>query len=140
MVNGAGYMGENGYNRNIPIEKKLELVQKIRKEHQMNQSAVRGREAYLYGRYPVSEKNSYSAFYTEEDSRLEEAANRSVSFSALKIRLAAAVLLFAVFYSASSQDKSFFGMDAAQIYETVEMDYSANLFDFMDKIPYTLHE
>lgn len=124
----------DGYDGNISIERKLALVRKIRQEHQMNQNAVKGREAYLYG-------NRYQGQYDmSEEGRAEEMSKSEASFSTLKFRITAAAFLFGIFYTALIQNKSFMGVSISQIYQSVETDYSANLFDFMNQIPYTLHE
>lgn len=124
-------MDRGGYNGGgISIERKLELIQKIRQEHQMNQNTVKGREAFLYG-------NKYVA--SNDAERLETGESDAV-VSTLKLRIAMAALLFGIFYSTVSQGESFMGIDASQVYTAIETDYSANLFDFMEEIPYTLHE
>lgn len=100
----------------------------------MNQNTVRGREAFLYG-------NAYEpSYHTAERGGMLPAEETVYSFSAWKMRMTAALLLFAVFYSAFSNQESLFGISVSQIYEAVEEDYSANLFAFMNEIPYTLHE
>ena len=124
-------MDRDGYNGGgISIERKLELIQKIRQEHQMNQNTVRGREAFLYG-------NKYAV--SGDTERLEMGESDTV-VSTLKLRIAMAALLFGIFYSTVLQDGSFMGINASQVYAVIETDYSANLFDFMEEIPYTLHE
>ena len=114
----------------VSIEKKLQMIQKIRQEHQMNQNAVRGREAVLYG-------NKYNIFPETERS---ENGSEGIYVSTFRLRISAALLLFILFYSVASGDKTFFGINASQVYMAIETDYSANLFDFMEEIPYTLHE
>lgn len=117
-------------NSHISSDKKLQLVRKIREEHQINQNTIRGREAFLYG------KNvPYESF---QETGLDNMQDMEVPVSTFRLRMAAALLLFGVFYSVFSQGKTIFGMNAAQIYEAVETDYSPILFDFMDEIPYTL--
>ncbi len=116
----------------VSIDKKLQLVRKIREEHQMNQNTLRGREAFLYG------KNiPYESF---QDTGLDGMQDMEAPVSTFRLRIVAALLLFGVFYSSFSQDKTVLGVSAAEIYEAVETDYSPILFDFMNEIPYTLHE
>lgn len=116
----------------ISSDKKLQLVRKIREEHKMNRDTVRGREAFLYG------KNvPYESFQEADMDNIQDA---ELPASTFRLRIAAALLLFAVFYTAFSQNRTILGINTAQVYEAVETDYSPILFDFMDKIPYTLHE
>ncbi|MCI9430228.1 MAG: hypothetical protein HFI94_08835 [Lachnospiraceae bacterium] len=116
----------------VSSEKKLQLIRRIRQEHQMNQNTIRGREAFLYGK-----NNLYESFSDAESGEMPES---ELPISTFRLRMAAALLLFGLFYMVSSRDKSFFGIDTQQVYEAVEKDYSSILFDFMDEIPYTLHE
>lgn len=127
-------MKRTGYDGSISVERKLELARKIRQEHQANQNIVRGRAAYLYG------TQSNSLFALPEEQGMTEMSEHLYPISALKLRITAAMLLFGIFYTALVQNKSFMGVSVSQIYQAVEMDYSANLFDFMNEIPYTLHE
>ena len=119
-------------NSHISSEKKLQLVRKIREEHQMNRDTVRGREAFLYGR-----NVPYESF---QDAGMDGMQDGELPVSTFRLRTAAALLLFAFFYTAFSQNKTIFGLDTQQVYESVETDYSPILFDFMEQIPYTLHE
>lgn len=116
----------------ISSDKKLQLVRKIREEHQMNRNTIRGREAFLYG------KNiPYEAFQEAGPDNIPET---ELPVSTFRFRMAAALLLFAAFCTLASKDRTVFGIDASQVYEAVETDYSSNLFDFIEEIPYTLHE
>lgn len=115
----------------ISAEKKLQLIHQIRKEHQQNQNAVRGREAFLYGNTP------YISF---QESEPKDTARPQIQGSGFPIRVAAAFLLFGIFYAATVKDTPVFGILPAKIYEMVEKDYSPILFDFIGEIPYTLHE
>ena len=81
--------------------------------------------------------NLYESFSDAESGEMPES---ELPISTFRLRMAAALLLFGLFYMVSSRDKSFFGIDTQQVYEAVEKDYSSILFDFMDEIPYTLHE
>lgn len=115
----------------VSSEKKLQLIRRIREENEMNQNTIRGREAFLYGK-----QMPYESF---RDSRGEGEMGETV-ISTFRLRMAAALLLFGVFYSLVSKDTTLFGIDSDQVYEAVETDYSPILFDFMNQIPYTLHE
>lgn len=116
----------------VSSEKKLQLIRRIREEHEMNQNTIRGREAFLYG------KNvPYESFREQETGKNGEDTGYISTF---RLRMAAALLLFAAFSSLAIKDKTFFGIDREQVYEAVETDYSPILFDFMNEIPYTLHE
>jgi len=116
----------------ISSEKKLQLIRRIRQEQQINQNTMRGREAFLYGK-----SNSYEPYPDMESDEVPEA---ELPVSTFRLRMAAALLLFALFYMVSSRDGTIFGIGPAQVYEAVEKDYSSILFDFMDEIPYTLRE
>ena len=116
----------------VSSEKKLQLIRRIRQEHQMNRNTIRGREAFLYGK-----SNSYEPDYDMEPENIQDS---QLPVSTFRLRMAAALLLFALFYMVSSREKTFFGIDTQQVYEAVEKDYSSILFDFMEEIPYTLHE
>ena len=116
----------------VSSEKKLQLIRRIREENEMNQNTIRGREAFLYGK-----QTPYVSF---RDGRGEGDAENMPAVSTFRLRITAALLLFGVFYSLVSRDAALFGIDSEQIYEAVETDYSPILFDFMNQIPYTLHE
>ena len=116
----------------VSAEKKLQLIRQIRKEHQMNQNMVRGREAFLYG------NKEYIPF--NEVPEVKEKAEDKISISTFRLRLSAALLLFGIFYSFVSQNKDIFGVSVSEVYAMIETDYSPILFDFMEEIPYTLHE
>ncbi len=116
----------------ISVDKKLQLIRRIRQEHQANRNTIRGREAFLYGR-----NTSYESFHEPED---EIAPELEMPVSTFRLRAAAALLLFAFLYFASSRNETVFGIAPSRIREAVETDYSAILFDFMEDIPYTLHE
>lgn len=116
----------------ISTDKKLQLIRKIRQEHQMNRNTIRGRESFLYGKSMT--------FESFQDMDMENALDMDLSVSTFRFRIAAALLLFGFFYMVSSRGESVFGIQPAKVYEAVETDYSPILFDFMDNIPYTLHE
>ena len=123
----------NRHNKpGIPVsaEKKLQLVRQIREEHQNNQNAVRGREAFLYGK-------SFSAL---KESEMDDNMEEGLRFSTLRLRITTALFLFGIFYVFVSSKKDFLGIHVSQVYEAVETDYSPILFDFIEEIPYTLHE
>ncbi|MBO5092897.1 MAG: hypothetical protein J6C33_00900 [Lachnospiraceae bacterium] len=116
----------------VSSEKKLQLIRRIREENEMNQNTIRGREAFLHGK-----QTPYESF---RDHKGEGEAGDISAISTFRLRMAAALLLFGVFYSLVSKDATLFGIDSAQVYQAVETDYSPILFDFMNQIPYTLHE
>ncbi len=116
----------------ISSDKKLQLIRKIRQEHQTNRNTIRGREAFLYGK-----NMPYETFHEPE---LEAYPEAEVPVSTFRFRIAAALFLFAIFYLVSSRGETLLGIRPSQIHEVVEMDYSPILFDFMENIPYTLHK
>lgn len=117
----------------ISTEKKLQLARKIREEHETNRNVLRGREAILYG------KGSPEPYY--EIHSLEERTDAGVAegFSTLKIRAVISAFLFLAFLVLETKGGNLFGVTAADVTKGVEMDYTANLFDFMENIPYTLN-
>lgn len=121
--------------RHASAERKLQLVHKIRQEQQMNQNAVRGREAFLYGN--VSGNHSYISFQEPE---LGDPAWEDTMISTFRLRAAAALLLFGLFYTFDAQDRPILGIQTSAVYEAVREDYSPILFDFIEEIPYTLQE
>lgn len=138
-------------NRYASAEKKLQLVRQIRQEQQMNQNTVRGREAFLYGDL---HGNPYKALHTDANSNLsgnhsyisfqEADANvptlEHTMISTFRLRMAAALLLFGLFYTLEVNDREVFGIQTSMVYEAVKVDYSPILFDFIEEIPYTLQE
>lgn len=116
----------------ISSDKKLQLIRKIRQEHQTNRNTIRGREAFLYGK-----SMPYEAFYEPE---LEVCPEAELPVSTFRFRIAIALFLFAVFYMASSRGDTLLGISPSRIHKAVETDYSPILFDFMENIPYTLHK
>ncbi len=117
----------------ISSDKKLQLVKKIREEHLSNQNTMRGREAFLYG------KNvPYESF--QQDMDISNDRGKEAPVSTFRFRMAAALVLFAAFYMLVSENRTIFGIRSSRIYEAVEEDYSSILFDFIEEIPYTLHE
>ena len=118
----------------ISTDKKLQLIRKIRQEHQMNRNTIRGRESFLYGKSMPFES------FQDMDMDMENALDMDLPVSTFRFRIAAALLLFGFFYMVSSRGESVFGIQPAKVYEAVETDYSPILFDFMENIPYTLHE
>ena len=116
----------------ISTDKKLQLIRKIRQEHQMNRNTIRGRESFLYGKS--------MPFESFQDMDMENALDMDLPVSTFRFRIAAALLLFGFFYMVSSRGESVFGIQPAKVYEAVETDYSPILFDIMAKIPSTLPE
>lgn len=116
----------------ISTDKKLQLIRKIRQEHQMNRNTIRGRESFLYGK-----SMPYESF---PDMDMETVPDMELPVSTFRFRIAAALLLFGFFYLVSSRGETVFGIQPAKVHEAVETDYSPILFDFMENIPYTLHE
>ena len=69
----------------VSSEKKLQLIRRIRQEHQMNQNTIRGREAFLYGK-----NNLYESFSDAESGEMPES---ELPISTFRLRMAAALLL-----------------------------------------------
>lgn len=118
-------------NQKISSEKKLQLIQRIRKEHQINQDTIQGREAFLYGKNVPYEVFTGTGMGTEGELQ---------PVSTFRFRAVISLFLFIAIYTAAVGGRSIFGIEMSQVYQAVETDYSANLFDFIDEIPYTLHE
>lgn len=114
----------------VSLEKKLQLARRIREENELNQNALRGREAFLYGKTPYVSLNDPNAG--------NEAERPGVS--TFRLRMTAAVILFGIFYGLATRGRTLLGVDSKQVYEAVETDYSPILFDFIGQIPYTLHQ
>ena len=116
----------------ISTERKLQLIHRIRQEHQNNQSMIRGREAILYGK-----SLSYGALPEDGAEYFPEG---EAPVSTFRFRVVIALFLFLVFYVIASRNETILGLRTDQIQEAVAEDYSPILFDFIGEIPYTLHE
>lgn len=97
----------------------MRMVQQLREKNQYNRGAMQGisdrDQTYDYG----SGENMVSTF---------------------KLRLALACVLFMVFCMMYTKGERFLGVDASEVMSAVREDYTANLFDFVEEIPYTLHD
>ena len=116
----------------VSAQKKLQLVRQIREEHRMNQNMVRGREELLYGR------KYYEPL--RESEQIMEIQDGTVPISTFRLRLAISLLLFGLLFIMQQKERTLFGMTSSQICSAVEKDDTVILFDFIDEIPYTLHE
>ena len=116
----------------VSTQKKLQLVHQIREEHRMNQNVVRGREELLYGR------KYYEPL--REPEQIMELQDGTMPISTFRLRLAISLLLFGLLFIMQQKEGTLFGMTSSQICSAVEKDDTVILFDFIDEIPYTLHE
>lgn len=138
----------NEHAANIPAERKLELIRLMRSESHQNRQTMRGRERILYdtgGAFKTlpAEYADGSGRILEEKDRLiqneREVLVKDRSFSSLKLRLFAALLLFAAFVAWDNGYYPALPKNNGQIYGMIEQDMlSANLFAFMEDFTYTL--
>lgn len=110
----------------VPVEKKLRLVQSIREENLDNRVRIRQREKFLYGKEsmpPLWDKgDSLRADYAMRDGEADgEASTEPVN--TFKMRMAAAVFLFALFLLCDVGEYRVFGYSMNDIYGIISEDY-----------------
>ena len=115
----------------VSTNQKLQLVHQIREEQRMNQSTVRGREELLYGR------KYYEPLIETEPTNAQDG---TIPVSTFRLRFALSLLLFGLFFVISQNNTPIFGVMPEQIHDAIERDHTTILFDFIEEIPYTLHE
>lgn len=115
----------------ISSEQKLKLVHTIREEHKSNQMSMRNRENILFGtNLPLVETNSIN--------EIQPVGNGVSSLG--KIRMCIAAALFAGFVFLDITKTTVGGIDSAYVKGKIVEDFQANVFDFIETIPYTLEE
>lgn len=124
----------------VSSEKKLQLARQIRSRQHADRNILRSREQLLYG----SDDAVFDAGFGEEYDASNNARNNSSLYSSFYSSLCFRVifsflLLFIVFWTAKHPG-FFFGIGKDDISAAIEADYSANLFDFINEIPYTLKD
>ena len=103
----------------LSLEQKMRIVQQLRENSRNNSGLMHG----------ISDRDG---IYGEEQGEKP--------FSTWKLRAAIACVLFMAFCVMYTKEESFLGVTASQVINAVEEDYTANLFDFVEEIPYTLHD
>ena len=109
----------NSDRSHLSLEQKMRIVQQLRERSQSNTGAMHG----------ISDMDKTYDYGQEEN-----------AFSTFKLRAAVACILFMAFCVMYTKGERFFGVTASQVMNAVEEDYTANLFDFVEEIPYTLHD
>lgn len=109
----------NSERSHLSLEQKMRIVQQLRERSQSDIGTMHG----------ISDMHKSYDYEQGEN-----------TFSTFKLRAAVACVLFMAFCVMYTKGENFFGITASQIMNAVEQDYTANLFDFVDEIPYTLHD
>lgn len=140
----------NEHTSNIPTEKKLELIRLMRSESHQNRQKMRGRERIVYdggsfGKSFASEYEGENHSLLDEYDRLarsdKKTVGNGVSFSSIKLRFLAAILLFAAFVAWDNGYYPALPQNEGRLYSMIEQDMlSANLFAFMEDFTYTLKD
>lgn len=103
----------------LSLEQKMRIVQQLRENSRNNSGVMHG----------ISDRDR---IYADE--------NEEKTISTLKLRASIACVLFMAFCVMYTKGERFLGVTASQVMNAVEEDYTANLFDFVEEIPYTLHD
>lgn len=131
----------------ISTEKRLQLVQQIRREHIENTQKLRQREHILYGNGDIYEPTipaniiKTNPLQTENEEQQLLKTEKKVNFSTFGIRLLLATLLFLGYLYLSKENITIGKLNAEVIRSEVNRyrDADINLFDFMEDITYTLN-
>ena len=116
----------------ISSEQKLQLISAIREEHKHNQNAIRKRESILTGiSIPLEEPDAAM------DSS-QNGLNEEIHHISFRIRLLFSILIFILYVWCDMGSVSVLGLSSEKIQTAIQTDFQANIFDFMDSIPYTL--
>ncbi len=111
----------------IPVSKKLELIQQIRSRYQQDRYDMFHREKLLYGRttpLPVDNgdmKEGTVGEYDEEE-----------HFSTLPLRTLLAVGLFLLIIVCDMSGKSFMGIQPGQCFSAISADYESSIAKWVD--------
>lgn len=101
----------------IPVEKKLELINQIRSQYNRNQNDMWNREQLLYGRHQGME----SAFYTEACRPGQEKGRPRVS--SFKMRMLLALLLLAGIIGLHRGGVELAGVAMEEVFQVISEDY-----------------
>lgn len=105
----------------ITVEKKLQLIQQVRSQQNRNQYDLMNREQILYG------KTTASRFHPEDlpaASKVPEGTEQKIS--TFKIRIGAAILLFAAMLVLDLSGKGVFGITSNEIFQYIARDFEMN--------------
>jgi hypothetical protein len=109
----------------IETDKKLELVRAIRMSQLNNRALLNGRERLLYGHSPIKPPVTKGELYSLEVAALEGGAVSGTTagigspFRSFKLRMIAAVVLFALFVFWDRTEQNIAGVTSVKIYELV---------------------
>lgn len=103
----------------IPVEKRLELIQQVRSQYHKNQCDLQTREQILYGKTSASVRQEEPIEIKAAGA--EAAEEETVSF--LKIRVMGAVVLFLIVLMLDISGASLFGLCSEQFFEQLSKDY-----------------
>lgn len=111
--------------RQVPVEKKMRLVQSIRAENMDNRMKIRQRERLLYGTQTMPPLWNKGEYMQMEDT-YENAENQGEVppvTSTFKIRMAAAIILFAAFLLCDVSGYKIWGYSMNDVYGLISDDY-----------------
>ncbi len=127
------------------VDRKLELIQMMRNEHEENIGRIQKREHILYPDRKLSYLNrtegkmseSSEQYFSSKDIDYSSQEKRNYGFY---MRLGICMGLFLLFVYMETQNISYFGITHTQIQEIVGKTMDINSFAFMEQFPYTLEE
>ena len=112
--------------RQVPVEKKMRLVQSIRAENMDNRMKIRQRERFLYG----TESSTMPLWSKGEPMQMAESypngenpEEMTSGSSTFKLRMAAAIILFVAFLLCDVGGYKFWGYSMNDIYGLIREDY-----------------
>ena len=112
--------------KQVPVERKMKLIQCIRAENMDNRMKIRQREQLLYGadNFPPL-WNKGESLSAEEYIRTGEGAEDTIPTSSgtFKLRMAAAIILFIGFLLCDAGQYKIFGYTMNDIYGMISEDY-----------------
>lgn len=121
-------------------ERRLQLIKSVREEHARNQMTLRRREGILYGQSSSLsyETPAYSPYSIAADAPSSAAEEGLPAFSSFKLRFFIAIGLFIAFLALDSSRISLGTLTMEKVYTYITQDITANSFDFMADLTYTL--
>lgn len=112
--------------RQVPVDKKMRLVQSIRAENMDNRMKIRQRERFLYG----TESSTVPLWGKGESMQMadgypngENPEEMTPGSSTFKLRMTAAILLFVAFLLCDVGGYKFWGYSMNDIYGLISEDY-----------------
>lgn len=110
----------------IPVEKKLQLIQQVRSQYHKNQYDLQNREQILYGRTSAlkKEENFYKDTYLERNEK--EEGLRPVS--TFRFRIIGAIFFFLVVIIMDINSESIFGINTSDFFQMIAQDYDISSF------------